>query len=1087
MNRISGNFTRIQYKPHRPQENTAEPLIFQALEGAKKMWDYERNDCLPEDVQPTSKKEIHWICKEGHRFTRTPLSCRNQKAVTCPECRRLQTTVSGKPHMMKFWDFEKNSGDVTQLSAKSPDKAHWKCPNCGYAWEATIRTRKNDLCPCCDVGSVICAGINDFATVYPELGLDFDQTLNPGIEATALGVGSHERILWCCHICGYRWKAPIYGRIRKEKGKPYYVAKCPVCAKNKRVDSFEKDFPQLAEIYSKNNDIPLSEARYGNQYYLWKCKEHGEFSARLSQIIRAITQEKGNIGCPYCHGTKVLREDSFGVRFPDLLREWSDENILSPFEITPGSSFNATWECRNGHIWKANIRTRTLGYGYCRECHPLTKSQRTFIEVYPELETAFSLKNEAPLHGRLLYDTSQVLWVCPEKGHEFEDSCYNINQRGNLSCPICNFRTIISGINDLKTLYPSIAALYDSERNELPADRISPKSSDPNVFWKCELGHSYSRSPAIQIKVNAVCLVCSERALGIGYNDLKTKYPQLEALWDADENGPMEKYHVDTEARRYAFLCEKGHNFTATVQRMIKHQFQCLVCIGVQFHKDISLAVTDPALASEWSPNNSRTADSVTSQYQMQSLWRCPICGGEYLYSIAKRFVGDHVCPFCNGQRLRAGLNDLTTTHPVLAKEWSPNNKRTPQEFWKSSRQYVLWICPRCNSEYSAEIRSREVGDDACPYCSGLRIKRGVNDITTTNPELLPEWSPNNQRAPWEYRKTSGDYALWICPKCHGEYSHRIQSRELGDNSCPFCRGFRVLKGYNDLATTHPELAKEWSPQNKNPIEACLKTSHDYALWICPKCKGEYSFRINNREEGDDACPFCRNSRVLPGFNDLEALAPQLATEWSPSNPEPPRSYLRTSSWRALWSCPCCGGEYSAAIRDREAGDDACPFCRNSRVLSGLNDLETLEPQLVVEWSPSNPEPPRNYLRTSSWKALWKCPRCGGEYSAAIRDREAGDDACPFCNNTRALPGFNTLAVKYPQLLGEWSAAENTLLGVNPGNVLDSDPCIVWWKCPECKQKYTMRIKDRVLKERRGITACTYCNGRRIHQIHFLA
>ena len=239
----------------------------------------------------------------------------------------------------------------------------------------------------------------------------------------------------------------------------------------------------------------------------------------------------------------------------------------------------------------------------------------------------------------------------------------------------------------------------------------------------------------------------------------------------------------------------------------MKHQFQCLVCIGVQFHKDISLAITDPVLASEWSPNNSRTADSVTSQYQMQSLWRCPICGGEYLYSIAKRFVGDHVCPFCNGQRLRAGLNDLATTHPSLAKEWSQNNERTPQEYWKASRQYVLWICPKCSSEYSA----------------------------------------------------------------------------------------------------------------------------------------------------------------------------------------------------------------------------------------------------------------------------------------AIRDREAGDDACPFCNNTRALPGFNTLSVKYPQLLGEWSAAENTLLGVNPGNVLDSDPCIVWWKCPECKQKYTMRIKDRVLKERRGITACTYCNGRRIHRIHFLA
>ncbi len=888
--------------------------------------------------------------------------------------------------------------------------------------------------------------------------------------------------------------------------------------------------------------------------YIWNCEIHGEFEATFYQVRAALRDNKGNIGCPYCHGSKVKKEDSLGMLFPELAKEWSPENEMTPYEVTIGSKKKALWECAAGHKWSASIATRVNGYGNCKECNLLRKGQRLFADVYPEFKKYYSAKNDVPFERRTISENKKGVWVCPDKGHEFEESFLNINQRGSFSCPICEFRKIVPGINDLQTLYPEAAAMYDVSKNEIAPDNISPKNSFLKVFWICAKGHSYSRSPAAQINWKNVCPVCSRHTLSIGDNDLKSQCPRLEELWDAEANGAMDSY-FDTRGNAYSFVCSKGHRFTSTVQRMIDNDYQCLVCIGKKFSEEVSLKNTNPELAKEWSDNNQRGADSVTDKTKMSVLWVCPRCGGEYPYSIADRAVGDNVCPYCRGARRLEGYNDLLTTHPDLAKEWSPNNKTEPTAYRKNSRSYALWICPNCQGEYSAEIRTRELGDNACPFCKGRHILEGFNDLATTHPELAAEWSSNNQYGPEAYKKTSLEYALWICPNCKGEYSSEIRGREIGDNACPYCKGIRTLKGFNDLATSHPELAVEWSPENEGPpenfrktevfralwicpqcnaqygaricdrvegVNACpycrgirvqkgindLVTTHpdlikewspnneylpetyqkasgDYVLWICPNCRGEYSSKIQTRAIGDDSCPFCKGIRVLKGFNDFATTHPELVAEWSDNNTLPAYTFFKSSYESVLWNCPRCGGEYRAQIREREVGDDACPYCRGKHVLKGFNDLVTTHPELVAEWSPNNESSPEEYYKAASAYALWNCPRCGGEYRAQIREREAGDDACPYCIGKRVLKGFNDLVTTHPELVEEWAFPENALLGIRPDSVMKSDMRKVWWRCNDCKRKYYMSIRERLLKEKRGFTTCTYCRGRRINLIHF--
>ena len=74
--------------------------------------------------------------------------------------------------------------------------------------------------------------------------------------------------------------------------------------------------------------------------------------------------------------------------------------------------------------------------------------------------------------------------------------------------------------------------------------------------------------------------------------------------------------------------------------------------------------------------------------------------------------------------------------------------------------------------------------------------------------DLFPEiasqavgWNPSEVKA-GSHRKVR-----WSCDLGH-EWDAEVKSRVEG-RGCPVCAGKKVLTGFNDLATTHPELASQ--------------------------------------------------------------------------------------------------------------------------------------------------------------------------------------------------------------------------------------------------------------------------------------
>lgn len=120
--------------------------------------------------------------------------------------------------------------------------------------------------------------------------------------------------------------------------------------------------------------------------------------------------------------------------------------------------------------------------------------------------------------------------------------------------------------------------------------------------------------------------------------------------------------------------------------------------------------------------------------------------------------------------RLIKGENDLATLNPTLAKEWHPtgNGNLKPEDVTPGSGKEVWWLCPK-GHHYLMVVNQRAKRGYGCPYCSGHRALKGVNDLATTRPDLAQEWNyeKNGNLTPHDVTVGSNKKVWWLCEKGH--------------------------------------------------------------------------------------------------------------------------------------------------------------------------------------------------------------------------------------------------------------------------------------------------------------------------------
>ena len=92
---------------------------------------------------------------------------------------------------------------------------------------------------------------------------------------------------------------------------------------------------------------------------------------------------------------------------------------------------------------------------------------------------------------------------------------------------------------------------------------------------------------------------------------------------------------------------------------------------------------------------------------------------------------------------INISIRQSATFYPDLSSEWSANNLTLKPTMVTCNSNKVVWWTGRCGHEWRARIADRTKGH-GCPYCAG-KILAGFNDIATTNPEVMEEWSDKSK------------------------------------------------------------------------------------------------------------------------------------------------------------------------------------------------------------------------------------------------------------------------------------------------------------------------------------------------------
>ena len=239
-----------------------------------------------------------------------------------------------------------------------------------------------------------------------------------------------------------------------------------------------------------------------------------------------------------------------------------------------------------------------------------------------------------------------------------------------------------------------------------------------------------------------------------------------------------------------------------------------------------------------------------------------------------------------------------------------------------------------------------------------------------------------------------------------GKLGHEFQCSpysyvNLKDKKCPVCSGKQVKEGFNDLNSIYPDLALQWNYKKNhiNPENVNANSNKKY-WWKCDKGH-EWEASVISRNRGT-SCPFCSNRRVLKGFNDLQTTCPELMQEWNyEKNDILPSTITEKSSKKVWWKCNKCGYEWcvAPACRNKKQGRSGCPACAGNVVKTGVNDLQTLYPEIAARWDyEMNGDLSPSKVAPKSEKVIWwKCEK-GHSYKRTISHETRGYK-CPICKS----------------------------------------------------------------------------------------
>lgn len=257
----------------------------------------------------------------------------------------------------------------------------------------------------------------------------------------------------------------------------------------------------------------------------------------------------------------------------------------------------------------------------------------------------------------------------------------------------------------------------------------------------------------------------------------------------------------------------------------------------------------------------------------------------------------------------------------------------------------------------------------------------------------------------------TGKKLEWKCPKGHTYFATGYnRTNPKHPTRCPICNGKQILVGYNDLATTDPDIADLLI--DKSLATKYLRNSNTKLKFQC-KHGHRWTAPLSRLTTQGSRCPYCSGRLAIQGENDLATTHPNIAAELE--NPKDAINLKAGSTRKVKWKCPN-GHIYIDSPYCRITEHTDCPFCPNHKVIAGYNDLATTDPEQAKHLR--YPELATQITRSTDKRVEWVCDKNPKHIwkTAPYNYRKGG---CPYCANKKILIGENDLAHTHPDIAAQ--------------------------------------------------------------------
>ena len=235
------------------------------------------------------------------------------------------------PHVLRWWDYEKNNVDPTTVSSGSHIKAWWVDSNKNsYQMSIYKKCIEGQGSPF-DVGKKIAPG-KSFADLHPELAEQWNYEKNGDLTPYDVTIGSSRKIWWVCPETGETWEATPKYRVKSGHCKSPYMANKIIL---KGINDLETCIPEIGKEVSPNNDLAAHElSPYSGKKTVWRCSKCSH-----EWVTTVSNRTTHNSGCPHCFNARLISkaEKEVASYVASLLEGMpictSDRSIINPYEL----------------------------------------------------------------------------------------------------------------------------------------------------------------------------------------------------------------------------------------------------------------------------------------------------------------------------------------------------------------------------------------------------------------------------------------------------------------------------------------------------------------------------------------------------------------------------------------------------------------------------------------------------------------------------------------------------------------------------------------------------------------------------------